>query len=118
MPDWMVTFFEPRQYPAESGRVDLYVELGLGNISDSVLDPAGWIVVDYIGNDGHVYDDSEYTVIDSYRDIGPLLPMDVDFESSIGFGVVFADVPADAVKGGVWRITDHYDGSVEYVKGF
>jgi hypothetical protein len=120
LPDWNVLFFEPRQYPSntESGKVDLYVELLLGNSSDSILDPADWIVVEYIGGDGNIYDDSGYTVIDSYLDMGPLLPPRVDVDSSIGYGVVFADVPTAAVKGGVWRITDWYDGSVEYVKGF
>ncbi|TJY67399.1 hypothetical protein E4J89_15030 [Arthrobacter sp. CAU 1506] len=119
MPDWLVTFFEPGQYPSDRpGKVDLFVDLALGNISDDVIDPADWIVVDYIGNNGRIYNDSGFTVTDSYRDIGPLLPMDFDVESSTGYGVVFADVPANAVKGGVWRITDHYDGSVEYVKGF
>jgi hypothetical protein len=119
MPDWFVKFFEPGQYPSDRpGKVDLYVDLLLGNISDSIIEPADWIVVEYIGNDGHVYNDSGYTVEDSYLDIGPLLPAYIDVESSIGYGVVFADVPATAVKGGVWRITDQYDGSVEYVKGF
>ncbi len=120
MPDWMVTFFKPSQTPSdtEPGKIDLYVNLLLGNISDSVIDPADWIVVEYIGSNGNIYNNSGYTVEDSYLDIGSLLPMDVDVESSMGYGVVFADVPAAAVKGGVWRITDHYDGSVEYVKGF
>ncbi|MEV7648804.1 hypothetical protein [Arthrobacter sp. NPDC089319] len=119
MPDWMVTFFAPGQYPSDRpGKVDLFVDLFLGNISESTIDPGEWIAVDYIGSDGLIYNDSEYTVEDSYLDMGPLLPMDVDLASSIGYGVVFADVPAHAVKGGIWRITDLYDGSVEYVKGF
>lgn len=120
MPDWLVTFFKPSQTPSdtEPGTSDLYVNLLLGNISDSVIDPGDWIIVEYIGSDGRVYNNSGYTVEDSYLDIGSLLPMDVDIESSMGYGVVFADVPSDAVKGGVWRITDQYDGSVEYVKGF
>lgn len=120
MHDWMATFFGPRAYPSdtESGKVDLYVEVLLGNISDHIADPGDSIVIDYIGRYGGVYDESWYTVEDSYRDIGPLLPADVDVRSSIGYGVVFADVPADEVKGGVWRIRDYAAGSVEYVKGF
>ncbi|MGW6175307.1 hypothetical protein ACWF5H_17605 [Arthrobacter sp. NPDC055138] len=118
--DWMAKFYGPRAYPSdtETGKVDLYVRLALANLSEYVADPADSIVVDYVGRHGGIYDESWYTVVDSYRDIGPLLPADIDVKSSIGYGVVFADVPADEVKGGVWRIRDYEDGSVEYVKGF
>ena len=99
--------------------VDLFADMTVVNVSNSVVVPGDWLTVDYIGNDGNVYNGDEYNVEDSYLDIGALNPAGDELTyDAIGIGVVFSDVPEDAVNGGVWRITDREYNEVQYVKGF
>ncbi|MGL3805452.1 hypothetical protein ACSYDW_05085 [Paeniglutamicibacter sp. R2-26] len=117
---WLLLLDSPHQQVSdtEAGMVDLYADMTVGNISNEVLVPGAWLTVDYIGNDGFTYNGDEYYVEDSYLNIGALDPTTNDFTDAIGYGVVFSDVPADAVPGGVWRITDSEFGEVQYVRGF
>ncbi len=111
---WFGVLFDTWQEDDEydSTYQDLWGKLSITNISDYTLDAYNYLEIYYLGNDGEFYGDGGYDVTGGIWDTVPLAPGQSDTFN------VYANVPDDAVKGGVWVFYDDTGEIIQYVEGF